>query len=256
MSIKYNTMNFKDVISLTIPQGEVIQIQDNLSRILWKKNTIDYSEPFWVENLSESIADLTIGKSNQLAPSINIDYSFDGEDWQYLGDTGDDVLTLTLNEGEKVYLRASVSSWAYYNQPATYYNAIDMVEYGGGSQVEYGIGGNILSLLYGGDFNGQSTFISGVGTHTFYGLFDGTLLMDASKLILPTNTVANCYRSMFNNCSNLNAIQCLATDISASNCLYYWVGGVAASGTFIKRVGVTFPSGVSGIPNNWTVESV
>lgn len=37
MSIKYNTMNFKDVTKLVIPQGEVIQIQDSLSRILWKK---------------------------------------------------------------------------------------------------------------------------------------------------------------------------------------------------------------------------
>lgn len=36
MSIKYNTMNFKDVTKLVIPQGEVIQIQDSLSRILWK----------------------------------------------------------------------------------------------------------------------------------------------------------------------------------------------------------------------------
>lgn len=30
-------MNFKDVTKLVIPQGEVIQIQDSLSRILWKK---------------------------------------------------------------------------------------------------------------------------------------------------------------------------------------------------------------------------
>ena len=249
-------MNFANVTKLVIPQGEVIQIQDSLSRILWKKNTIDYSEPFYVENLSESIADLVIGKSNNSAPSINIDYSFDGEDWQFLGNTGDDVLTLTLNEGEKVYLRASASSWAYYNPPYTYYNVIDMAEYAGGSPVEYGIGGNILSLLYGEDFNGQSTFNSSVGTYTFYGLFDSTSLVDASKLILPTNTVANCYRAMFSNCSNLNAIQCLATDISASNCLYYWVSGVAASGTFIKRAGVTFPAGTSGIPSGWTVVNV
>jgi hypothetical protein len=45
----------------------------------------------------------------------------------------------------------------------------------------------------------------------------------------------------------------LATDISASNCLDNWVSGVASSGNFYKKSGVTIPSGVSGIPSGWTV---
>jgi hypothetical protein len=47
----------------------------------------------------------------------------------------------------------------------------------------------------------------------------------------------------------------LATDVSASDCLYEWVFGVASSGTFVKHPDMTsLPSGVSGIPNGWTVE--
>jgi hypothetical protein len=46
----------------------------------------------------------------------------------------------------------------------------------------------------------------------------------------------------------------LATDISASSCLYIWVNNVASSGTFVKHPDMTsLPSGVSGIPSGWTV---
>jgi hypothetical protein len=60
---------------------------------------------------------------------------------------------------------------------------------------------------------------------------------------------------MFNGCSNLNSITCLATDISASNCTTNWVDGVAASGTFTKAASMSsWATGVSSIPRNWTVQ--
>jgi hypothetical protein len=74
---------------------------------------------------------------------------------------------------------------------------------------------------------------------------------------LPATTLANyCYYNMFYNCSNLNRITMLATDIiSASGCLSYWVYGVASTGTFVKHVNMTsLPTGASGIPSGWTVE--
>lgn len=64
------------------------------------------------------------------------------------------------------------------------------------------------------------------------------------------------YQYMFQNCSNLNYVKCLATDISASSSHSNWLNGVAANGTFVKKAGVTWPSGVSGIPNGWTVTEV
>lgn len=73
---------------------------------------------------------------------------------------------------------------------------------------------------------------------------------------LPATTLARyCYVRMFVDCSSLNYIKMLATDVSASMCLYVWVSGVAASGTFVKAASMTtLPSGASGIPNGWTVE--
>ena len=60
---------------------------------------------------------------------------------------------------------------------------------------------------------------------------------------------------MFKGCTNLNYIKCLATDISASSCLNYWVDGVASTGTFVKAASMTsWRTGESGIPNDWTVQ--
>lgn len=74
---------------------------------------------------------------------------------------------------------------------------------------------------------------------------------------LPATTLTDwCYYEMFSRCSSLNYIKMLADDISASNCLQYWLSGVASAGTFVKAAGVTIPTGTSGIPSGWTVEEV
>ena len=73
---------------------------------------------------------------------------------------------------------------------------------------------------------------------------------------LPATTLANyCYESMFQGCTNLSSITCLATNILASNCTYKWVDGIAASGTFTKASSMTsWGTGNNGIPSGWTVE--
>jgi hypothetical protein len=72
---------------------------------------------------------------------------------------------------------------------------------------------------------------------------------------LPALTlVPYCYYGMFTNCSKLNYIKMLATDISASNCLGYWLNGVASSGTFVKNPAMkSLPTGTGGVPSGWTV---
>ena len=59
---------------------------------------------------------------------------------------------------------------------------------------------------------------------------------------------------MFYNCSSLNYIKCLATDISANGCLSNWVYDVASTGTFVKNSEATWNfTGNDGIPGGWTV---
>lgn len=83
---------------------------------------------------------------------------------------------------------------------------------------------------------------------------DCTSLTTAPEL--PATTLASqCYQTMFYGCTNLTSITCLATDISAADCTSYWVSNVASSGTFIKAANMaSWPTGMSGIPNGWTVQ--
>jgi hypothetical protein len=65
---------------------------------------------------------------------------------------------------------------------------------------------------------------------------------------------------MFYGCSKLDYIKMLATNISASNCLKYWVQGVSSTGTFVKDINTNIPTATSsnsyaGIPKGWTVEN-
>ena len=85
-------------------------------------------------------------------------------------------------------------------------------------------------------------------------MFNGCFSLTTAPELPATTLVDNCYSNMFKNCHSLNNITMLATDISASNCLYYWVSGVSATGTFTKAPEMTsLPTGSSGIPDGWTV---
>jgi hypothetical protein len=56
---------------------------------------------------------------------------------------------------------------------------------------------------------------------------------------------------MFANCTSLNYIKMLATDISANYCLSNWVSNVSKFGIFIKNKNTRIPYSVGGIPENW-----
>lgn len=155
--------------------------------------------------------------------------------------------------------------------------------------VDYKVQGNIMSLLYGDNFVGQ-TDLSGY-TFAFGAFFQGASkttpnerLLSVENLVLPATTLAQscyqsmfinctsittapilpattlatyCYQSMFRGCSSLNNVTCLATDISAQGCTNQWmygVDGTVASGTFTKAASMSsWTTGNSGIPSGWTV---
>lgn len=74
--------------------------------------------------------------------------------------------------------------------------------------------------------------------------------------ILPAKTLfESCYYRMFWGCNNLNHITMLATDIK-TNSLFEWVKDVSSTGIFIKSENIeSLPTGISGIPNEWTVKN-
>ena len=87
-------------------------------------------------------------------------------------------------------------------------------------------------------------------------MFRGCTGLTVAPELPATTLAAGCYRHMFWDCKKLDHITMLATDISANNCLTQWVNGVASTGTFTKAAAMTsLTTGVSGIPEGWTVKN-
>ena len=71
---------------------------------------------------------------------------------------------------------------------------------------------------------------------------------------LPATTLASeCYRAMFQGCSNLASINVSFTAWEPTNATTGWVNGVAASGTFTCPAELPDTRGTSNIPTGWTV---
>ena len=86
-----------------------------------------------------------------------------------------------------------------------------------------------------------------------YMFFNCTRLTTAPELPATTLT-RGCYSHMFAGCTILNYIKMLATDISETDCLTYWVDGVSSKGTFVRNADMTsLPMGVNGIPKGWVI---
>jgi hypothetical protein len=94
----------------------------------------------------------------------------------------------------------------------------------------------------------------------YVSMFAGCTSLTTAPVLPAQTLVWDCYTSMFNQCSSLNYVKCLATDMSASgssaSCLTGWLNGVSSTGTFVKAANAQWPSGVSGIPEGWTVEEL
>ena len=185
-------------------------------------------------------------------------YSINGGEWSLMPNSD-----LQLNAGDVVRFKSTSPS-----QYSQYFQS--------NNQLKCKAYGNVMSLIYGDDFLGKSE----VPHSTFQYLFDGwTNLMDVSNLMLPGETLGKyCYNKMFRGCVNiekapylpaetigdgsysgmfsgctaLNYIKCLATNPVSSR-ISNWVLGVAETGTFVKKAGVDWPTGSSGIPSGWTV---
>ena len=109
--------------------------------------------------------------------------------------------------------------------------------------------GNVMSLLKGKDNLESATTIE--ANNAFYGLFAG-----AEKLVNNTERLEKgCYQEMFFDCSKLNSVKCLATDISAEGCTKNWLtnAGTEATGEKVLETAVPMTSGSDdGVPDGWT----
>ena len=176
----------------------------------WKVVQDDKKEYFYVENITNSTETVSFQKEGSgTTQSISLQYSSDTLTWTTLGTISTTALTLTLNAGQKIYLRANANYWG---------------SSGAGRQTIKGcskVGGNIMSLLYGSNFTGNEVAFPSNNNNVFKYIFrDNSNLEDASKLVLPCMTMTEyCYAGMFTNCVGMEypPVQLPATNL-AYNC--------------------------------------
>lgn len=113
----------------------------------------------------------------------------------YLRDTDNDWQVLprqtgiTVNAGEKIFFKATGRA------NSTYLSTFE------GTTAYYNVYGNIMSLLYGDNFVGQT---DNAKQGMFLDLFKGTNVVSAAGLVLPATELHNeCYENMFVNCTSL-----------------------------------------------------
>ena len=85
----------------------------------------------------------------------------------------------------------------------------------------FNVSGNVMSLLYGDNFQNNTSFNSG-SYYNFANIFENaTKLTDAVKLILPATTLeSSCYEYMFYGCTSLTTAPELPATTLATYCYY------------------------------------
>lgn len=87
----------------------------------------------------------------------------------------------------------------------------------------------------------------------YVSMFEGCTSITRANLPDAVNNDSSSLGRMFYGCSNLSYIKCMHSSVTAEG-YTDWVYGVSFSGTFVKKRGVVWPTGVNGIPEGWTVE--
>ena len=251
----------------------------------------DYSQDYLtIEAISNTYISFITSKILSIDRTVDVSRD-NGQTWtsiRFLQGSwdGGSPTEITLHQGDKMLIKGNNTSYAVLDEDAYHpgnieacYFDIYVPDSSGGCKVY----GNIMSLIYGDNFIGQTSLTAPC---TFSYLFNGhgrasVIIKDASNLILPATTLTKycyrymfmhsmfdkapilpattlkdyCYANMFSGCTHLNYIKCLANDISATNCTSDWLYDVSATGTFIKDVNTTWPSSDDGIPSNWTIQN-
>lgn len=203
-----------DVKTFFINQNEVTKIQLN-GTTLWQKSSgptpgPDYTEPFYIEDLSGSSNRTTISKASSSSLTLTIEVSEDKTNWTNIGTT-DSGVVINIPANGKVYIRSNNTGWSYSQSAYNYFsNPRGLCK----------IGGNIMSLLYGEYFTGQETTFSYNRDYMFYRMFSyNRSITDASDLLLPaTSLTAWCYSNMFLECSGITQAPALPATTLQPDC--------------------------------------
>ena len=119
--------------------------------------------------------------------------------------------SISVVAGDKLKFKGSNDSYA---KDKNNYSGFDS-----GGTAQFNIEGNIMSLIHGDNFTGQTTLTS---AYTFCSIFKLSNVVSAENLILPATTLSNyCYRAMFSKCGSLIKAPALPATELSKGCYWY-----------------------------------
>ena len=190
-----------------------IKIGDN---VIWEKKMEPEIDYFYIENTyaGENTITFTTVKPSSNPPSYakyaeKIEYSTDKRNWNTLTFNTSTPKTITIESGEKLYLRNDSGGFNYYNI-IQYYTNINTSQ-------NFVIGGNINTLI---NYNDVDNVSLKGDYGCFYKLFYNVkYITDASNLIIPSTTIVGNYcREMFSGCKSLVNAPTLSATTLADYC--------------------------------------
>lgn len=247
----------------------------------------------------ESLADgskLTLCLPQRVNSSLvkSVSYSTtNGSSWTIIPNTSDEIYTpiLTINKGEKVYFKGdakcyfgSVYNSIYLEDFAHFFtntaDANNQYTWYGDTPGIFKVSGNIMSMLYGDDFEDKKEIPS---EKCFEGLFATATGITTAPELPATNLKNDCYRAMFRNCKNLvsspdlpaetlpagsyaqmfetctniQKIKTFCKSIGTDALLKWLPTGISSTGVFYKNSQWNdYTLGESGIPSGWTIQNI
>lgn len=157
---------------------------------------VDYNPPPPLPLYIEALENLTVTFSN------TYEYSKDNVTWT----SATSSTSISAKAGERVFFRASGLTASS--------NGIGLFNITDG---KCNVGGNIMSMAYGADFEGKTEITQAYQFRRLFGA--ATKIVDASGLALPATTLADyCYYAMFYNCTSLVNAPALPATTLANSC--------------------------------------
>lgn len=196
-------------------------------------NPYDYSDRYLTFIAREDGATFTFNGTTVDDVVNKASYSTDnGETWT---DIASGMSTSPINSGERILWRGEMTP------NSSNYQGIGRFT----STKTFDIEGNVMSLLFGDNFDGQ-TSLEGK-SYAFQQLFRGTNVVSAENLSLPATTLAqDCYSGMFGGCTNLTTAPGLPATTLASNCYQFMFRYCTSLTTTPQLLATTLASGCYG----------
>ena len=191
--------------NLDLPNvSHVVESQNNYFHPILPR---DYSREYLTyEVLEDGLLGLAFRKEGD-APDIVVSYSINDGEWSTLPiiDWEDTSSCIEVTEGDVIRFKGNNNAFNYFDDETEDNSKGQILLYDSTLEnpIEINVYGNIMSVIYGDNFIGQTSFPNG-SRDNLDGFFNWTGVIDASNLILPATALTEfCYAYMFDSCSSL-----------------------------------------------------